>query len=216
MLCRPYYGVNSTHECSASCPAGSYANLLVYRCDACQSQCTTCTSWTYCLTCDSAVSVMYQNYCYLFCQLNDTDADGVVEQLYGPNNLTCYQACPAGTYLFVIFCRNCSAQCETCSVLSTNCTRCSSGLYLQNQICVSQCSTGYKPTTTRDCVFCGTSCGNSLTFDTNITQINGQNTIFVTFSDNVTINGDPNTIFGLQTNSRRRLLAPGYQIVVVD
>lgn len=78
------------------------------------------------------------------------------------------------------------------------------------------CSEGYKPAVSRDCVFCGTSCGNSLTFETNITQINGQNTVFITFSDNITVNGDPNTIFGLQLNSRRRLLGAGYTIVVVD
>lgn len=49
-----------------------------------------------------------------------------------------------------------------------------------------------------------------------MTQVDGQNTIFITFSDTVIINGDPNEIFALQTTSRRRLLAAGYRIIVVD
>lgn len=65
-------------------------------------------------------------------------------------------------------------------------------------------------------MFCGSNCGNALTFNTNITQINGQNTVFVTFSSNITLNGDPNNIFGLVPKSKRRLLANGYTVVVVD
>jgi hypothetical protein len=98
----------------------------------------------------------------------------------------------------------------------TNCTRCANGLYLQDQLCVTQCATGYKPISTRTCVFCGTSCGDSLTFTTNMTQINGQNTVFVTFSSDITINGDPNQIFGLTPSTRRRFLLAGYTVVVVD
>lgn len=54
-----------------------------------------------------------------------------------------------------------------------------------------------------------------------MTQINGQNTIFVTFSDTVALNGDPNQIFSLQQRTARRvltrrMLGTGYQIIVVD
>lgn len=49
-----------------------------------------------------------------------------------------------------------------------------------------------------------------------MTQVDGQNTIFITFSDTITLNGDPNDIFALETVSRRRLLAAGYRIIVVD
>lgn len=116
----------------------------------------------------------------------------------------------------IVYCKTCAAQCETCSITGTNCTRCTDGLYLQNQLCVTTCSSGYKPTITRTCSYCGSSCGDALTFNTNITQIDGQNTIFITFTNNITINGDPNTVFGLQQQTSRRLLASGYSIVVVD
>ena len=110
----------------------------------------------------------------------------------------------------------CASQCTTCSVTKLNCTLCADGMYLQNNSCVSQCATGFKPDRTRTCLYCGSSCGSSLDFTTNITQINGQNTIFVTFNNSVTINGDPSTVFTLQQVSRRRMLQSGYQIIVVD
>ncbi len=75
-------------------------------------------------------------------------------------------------------------------------------------------------------MYCGTICGNGLDFSTNITQINGENTVFVTFSDSVTITGDINQVFSLQqrtarmligdNNGIRRILASGYKIIVVD
>ena len=49
-----------------------------------------------------------------------------------------------------------------------------------------------------------------------MTQVDDQNTIFITFSDTITLNGDPNDIFALESVSRRRLLAAGYRIIVVD
>ena len=129
--------------------------------------------------------------------------------------------CPSGNYLSVIFCKNCSAICETCTGTADNCTRCSGGLYLKSTVgCVSSCGDQYKPNTLRNCIYCGTTCGNGLDFTTNMTQINGQNTIFVTFSDTVTLNGDPNQIFSLQQKTARllirRMLGIGYQIIVVD
>lgn len=92
-------------------------------------------------------------------------------------------------------------------------------MYLQVNSCVTSCQTSYKPTVSRVCQFCGTNCGNSLDFSTNMTQINGQNTIFVTFTDNITLTGDPNSIFSLQQRTsrmRRRFLGTGYQIIVID
>ena len=34
--CNPLFGVNETHECSLTCPDGSFPNTDHYRCDACQ------------------------------------------------------------------------------------------------------------------------------------------------------------------------------------
>lgn len=76
-LCKPYYGVNSTRTCTSTCPVGSYRNNAMYRCDACQLTCLTCSSWTFCLTCDTNISAMYQNYCFRFCEVNDTNLNGI-------------------------------------------------------------------------------------------------------------------------------------------
>lgn len=89
-LCRPNFGINSTHTCSPSCPDGSYKNTRAYRCDACQNPCLTCTSWTTCQTCDTNVSVMFQNFCYYYCEWNDTNANGVIQPYFSPDNSTCY------------------------------------------------------------------------------------------------------------------------------
>ena len=88
---------------------------------------------------------------------------------------------------------------------ATNCTLCSGGMYLQNVTCVSSCSTGYKPTTDLLCVYCGSSCGNGLNFNTNITTVNGQANIFMNFDSGINILGNLYDVFSVQ--SSRRLLA---------
>lgn len=71
-----------------------------------------------------------------------------------------------------------------------NCTLCSDGLYLEEKKCLSSCSKGYKPNSTRNCVFCGDKCDEGLTFETNLTYINGEANMFVNFNSDVNINGD--------------------------
>ena len=54
--CKPLFGVNQTHTCEITCPDGSYKNTRLYRCDACQETCLTCTSWNVCQNCDESIS----------------------------------------------------------------------------------------------------------------------------------------------------------------
>ena len=54
------------------------------------------------------------------------------------------------------------------------------------------------------CTYCGENCGSGLTFDTNVTTINGEANFFINFNSDVNILGNLYDVFQLQ--SRRRLL----------
>lgn len=98
-----------------------------------------------------STAVYSNNYCYGFCKDS-------VTRYYSSDNKTCLSECSNGTYLSVLFCKTCAPACVTCLGTPDNCTLCSGGLYLQNTTCVSQCSTGYKPTKDLMCISCGTTC----------------------------------------------------------
>ncbi len=190
---------------------GSYKNYNAYRCDACPQTCTSCISLTNCLSCIST-SVSFDNFCYGYCNITNA-----TQMYFNSDNKTCTATCPNGTYPSVVFCKLCSSQCSSCSLSPTNCTNCSNGLYLLNFGCVTQCPDKYKPNINRECIFCNTTCGAGLTYTTNATQINGQTSLFMTFSSTVSIKNPYETI---KVNTGGRLLQTsssslGYQIVVV-
>ena len=110
--CAPSFGVNATHTCDSTCPSGQYANINVYRCDACPSTCLTCTSLTNCPTCVTS-SVSYSNYCYGYC--NVTVNVNNTGMYYNTDNTTCTTICPDGTYPHVVYCKICSSECLTCT-----------------------------------------------------------------------------------------------------
>lgn len=116
---------------------------------------------------------MFSNFCWAYCSEGDADGDSLPDLYFNKDNLTCTDTCPNGTYLNGIFCKLCDSFCETCTGNSSNCTRCSEGLYLENMVCKSSCSADYKPTANRECIYCGSTCGKYLTFKTNVTIING-------------------------------------------
>lgn len=212
-LCAPLFGVNSTQKCESSCPTGQYGNRAVYRCDACPSTCVTCTSLTNCISCITA-SVSFNNYCYGYCNSTIANSTGIY---YTADNKTCTTTCPNGTYATIVYCKLCASQCLTCTGTATNCTNCTNGLYILNNVCLTQCPNQYKPVASRACVFCNTSCGSGLTFETNVTSINGQTSMFVNFNQGVNINGNLYDTFRVSGGSR--LLQSGitgYQIVVID
>lgn len=223
--CKPYFGVNATNMCSVTCPYNQWKNSNLYRCDACPSTCQTCTSLTTCSMC-KASAVFSENFCYGFC--SNTTA-----QFYSRDNKTCLSKCDNGTYLSVLFCKLCDSSCTTCQGSATNCTLCSGGMYLQDQECVSSCSTGYKPTSDLMCTFCGEDCGSGLTVSTNVTTIDGQDNVFLNFNSDINVLGNLYDVFQMQSR-RRRLTAiydhsddlskkvgegttpPPYKIEVVD
>jgi len=70
----------------------------------------------------------------------------------------------------------------------------------------------------RACTYCGNNCGSGLTYSTNVTTINGQDSLFVNFDSAVDITGNLYNTFSVTTSSARLLQSstPSYQIVVID
>jgi hypothetical protein len=212
-LCRPSFGMNSTGMCAPSCMAGQFANLNVYRCDACPSTCLLCTSLSVCQTC-VALSVFANNFCYGFC--NTTNS---AFRFFSRDNKTCTNVCPNATYASVVYCLACSSSCGNCSQTATNCTSCQNGLYLSGNTCATSCPANTKPNSNLVCIPCDGTCDAGLTFGTNITTVNGQPTIYMTFSDAIIISGNLYNTISVGSTTRRLLASgsnPGYQIVVVD
>lgn len=196
--CQPQFGNNATRACQNTCPVGLYANTTYYRCELCPATCASCVNLTHCGGCN-ANSLASGNYCYAFC------ADST--NRYYLQNGSCVATCPGGTYLSILTCAPCLSNCSLCQGSAGNCTRCSGGLYLQNQRCVDQCSTGFAPNASLICVSCG-SCSNQLTYTSNTTQINGSNVIYITYNNPVTINGNlSETMQLVPVTSRRRRMA---------
>lgn len=126
---------------------------------------------------------------------------------YDVDNETCLDACPNGTYLDIVYCKTCDELCTNCEGTAKNCTLCAKGLYLHQEKCVEKCPKKWKPTKSRQCSNCGDLCGKGLSFTTNTTQIDGKNTIFMEWSDNITINSDIYDVISLVPKDKRRLLA---------
>lgn len=212
-LCSPSFGMNSTGMCAPSCMPGQYGNLNVYRCDACPSTCLLCTSLSLCQAC-VALSVFANNYCYGFCNTTNSSL-----KYFSPDNSTCTDVCPNATYASIVFCLACSPTCGNCSQTATNCTSCPSGSYLYGNICVTSCPTLTKPNLNLTCIPCNGTCDGGLTFGTNITTVNGQPTIYMTFSDAVSFSGNLYQTISVGSSTGRLLATgsnPGYQIIVVN
>ncbi len=112
--------------CYQTCPTGTYVDVSVMKCLACNSLCATCFgSSTNCTSC-----VVNSTYQYLFIN----------------NSLgTCRTTCP--TYYYPdtganpIICTLCIIPCSTCTT-STQCTSCTTGYYFYNNTCGTICPTG--------------------------------------------------------------------------
>ncbi len=141
-----------------------------------------CTSAKNCSMCITD-SFLFDNYCYGYCNLTDI--------FFNLNNQTCTSKCPAGSFSSVVFCKPCASTCITCVGNATTCISCSDGLYIENGKCTTQCSAQSKPTTTRECLYCGDKCGDPLDFATNVTQINGKSNIFLNFNRKINLKVDP-------------------------
>jgi hypothetical protein len=190
-----------------------HTNINAYRCDACPSTCITCTSLTVCQSCTSQ-SIPFNNYCYGFCNSTNTTL-----RYFLQDNKTCTSQCPIGTYSYIVFCQLCDPICSSCYQSAKNCTSCSNGLYLSGNTCVTSCPTQYKPSANKTCVFCNTTCGAGLTYETNVTNINGQTSLFMNFNNEISISGNLYQTFAVSTTTSRLLgTSPtlSYQIIMVD
>ena len=102
---------------------------------------------------------------------------------FSSDNKTCTDNCSIGTYSSIVFCKKCDEICSSCTISANNCTSCSKGLYLNGNTCATSCPKSYKPNSQRVCVYCGDSCGEGLTYNTNVTNVNGQTSVFMNFNN---------------------------------
>jgi len=112
-----YYLFNET--CVVTCPNQYYGNTTALVCMNCISPCYTCLNSSYCLSC--SVNFLYNGTC-----------------VTSPS-------CPAYYYadITTLSCLVCSSNCLTCQYSAVYCTSCkpnSTTPLLQNNTCVSNCS----------------------------------------------------------------------------
>lgn len=126
---------NGTCVVNTSCQLGTYANSSSFICETCIFPCSTCSSISSCL----------------FCQTNYS----LIE-----SNNTCTTICPLGYAPATVndssICTSCIYPCSTCSINITTCISCAgnSSLYLQGNQCVdaSSCIVGtYANTSSNVC-----------------------------------------------------------------
>jgi hypothetical protein len=122
-------------NCYTSCPVslnGIYYYTTADSCQQCASPCNACTDATACTTCVTGYYLLE----------NSTT-----------NN--CVSTCPSGYYLLGNLCRQCNSLCSICMDNPDNCFKCtSSAYYLSPNKCLSECSPGYIPNESRECITC--------------------------------------------------------------
>ena len=128
--------------CQTSCNDGYYSNSGT--CTLCNSNCTACSSSTYCTSCATGYSIFV-----------------------GTSTSSCIANCNSGMYVnSALACASCSTSCAECFGTSTNCTSCSSTQFLYNNACYSSCP-AYSYTSGTNCFSCDVSC-NTCTGSTNL------------------------------------------------
>jgi len=139
LSCRTgYYYYNNA--CIPNCPLNyTIPNNATLTCDACSTQCATCSgNVNNCNTC-SSIAAFYNNQCVT--------------------------SCPYPLVINSGICSSCSSQCKTCSLISTNCTACFSNsslpfLSITNTSlgsCINQCSfLYYGDIANGACILCST------------------------------------------------------------
>ena len=137
-----YFLQPSSTACLNSCPTDSSKDTTNNVCVQCHASCSQCTgsSNTQCTACKSGYFLQ-------------------------PSSTTCLDSCPDGSYKDTTnhICPPCDTSCSKCTgSLSTQCSACKSGYFLQpsSTTCLNSCpSTGYfKDTTNHVCLPCDQSC----------------------------------------------------------
>ena len=152
-------------KCINKCPTGTFVvndNNGNYSCENCYINCLTCSEGgtPSDMKCDSCSNdkISYGNQCYEV-------VDNTIKNFYNPENISQITSCfellniyiKENTYTCIpdieegYYISNsqtgllspCDSNCKTCSQISTHCDSCNNGFYLQDNICVSSCSSQY-------------------------------------------------------------------------
>lgn len=138
-----YYHLVASTTCYASCPPFYYNFQLNWTCQPCSSNCQTCVNSTYCSACATSY-LLYQNLCVSTCPV------GTYVKIEAAACLNCPSGCSVCTgnsqcldcfagYYFnssLGFCFSCNSVCLNCTGPGqTECTACSSPLFLQKGTC---------------------------------------------------------------------------------
>ena len=123
-------------ECVPSCPDGyaaAAADQKERKCEACSSQCDTCSSTKTCTSCPAPLVMS--------------------------DNSSCQALCGGEEYREGDRCKPCHESCKTCvGGKDTQCGRCKEGFYFERR-CVPYCPVGYASDITRgECLPCPTGC----------------------------------------------------------
>jgi hypothetical protein len=114
----PYLNnTGSGNTCLSNCPIGSFANITIFVCTVCVSPCSQCLNTSYCTKC---VGGYYFNSSGSNCLLSCTNGITITN--------TTNSSCDA-----------CDSVCYTCSILTTNCTACSTTAVFYQNTCLFTC-----------------------------------------------------------------------------
>ena len=161
-------------NCS-SCNDGYYLNNS--QCLTCNSNCQTCLTSDYCLSCvsplfliNTATSWICETRCpygyYPDTSMTCQPCDKSCATCNGPHYYQC-TGCNSEYYLSYNECHSCSSLCNTCENRYNNCTSCFSGYYLYNNNCLLNCPIGYYSRVLGNmCLQCDSSCLTCTASDT--------------------------------------------------
>jgi hypothetical protein len=153
-----------------NCPAGQFRYNGV-----CYSACPagTCQQGSFCQRTCPAGTWSYNKGCYRTCPTAYTTTDACVSScpantaLVGTVCQVGSRACPSGQYWdgTASACRNCQYPCAECSLTASYCTACSTGLTLNQNLCVStsnSCGKGRFQSTSGGCQACADKCSDCI------------------------------------------------------
>jgi proprotein convertase subtilisin/kexin type 5 len=122
------------NACSSTCPNGFYPDITLV-CLACNTTCTTCSSFNVCTSCTTTF-------------------------LSNTGQCVSSSSCQSGTYGSTsnYTCSPCTSPCATCNQSATNCTSCITNTWLTNNQCQSSCPNGFYNDSTGVCLSCVTPC----------------------------------------------------------
>jgi hypothetical protein len=152
--------------CLTDCPNSYYKDVGNSRCNLCENNCLTCLSLSICKSC-VAGTYLFNTMCLSECPLKTYTSPSNVCIPCIPPCLTCFNdtrciTCSLG-YLSQVSpficvnqcedgyfgqssnqtCMKCSSTCKTCNQQEIFCLTCNTGRLLENNACVTSCSSNY-------------------------------------------------------------------------